>query len=293
MAAKTLDLTRASAEDTRLRYRLWMDKLAVVAMALATALVVAVLAWIVIYIVARGIGYINWEFITQMPVPLGQSGGGIYNSIVGSLIIVGIATLIAVPIGVGASIYLSEFPGMFLHRTVRFIADILTAVPSIVVGLFAYAFLVSTTKTFSGLSGSVALAFIMVPIVLITAQEALRLVPNSLREAALALGAPRWRMIMLIVIPVGRRALLTGLILATARALGETAPLIFTAFGNRFLEYDPSNPMSALPLTIWRYAVGPYEEGHQPARAASFMLLVIVFLVSFATRFLFRGRYDE
>lgn len=292
MATKDLDLTQASAADRLLRFRQLVNNVVVVSMALTTAFVVFVLAVIVIYILIQGIGYINWSFLTEMPVPLGQPGGGIFNSIVGSLIIVGLAALISIPIGVGAAIYLSEFPGFWLHKAVRFVADILTGVPSIVVGLFAYTLLVATTKSFSGIAGAVALAFIMVPIVVITSQEALRLVPMSFREAALALGIPRWRTILLVAIPVARRALVTGLVLALARALGETAPHIFTSFGNRFFTTDPTRPMSTIPLTIYRYAIGPYDEWHQQAWAAAFILLVVVFLVSFLTRLMFRGRYD-
>ena len=291
-SSKELDLTQASAADRLLRYRQLVNNVVVVSMALTTAFVVFVLAVIVGYIIYQGISYINWGFLTQMPVPLGQAGGGILNSIVGSLIIVALAAVIAIPIGVGAAVYLSEFPGFWIHNAVRFVADILTGVPSIVVGLFAYTLVVATTKSFSGIGGAVALAFIMVPIVLITSQEALRLVPMSYREAALALGISRWRTILLVAIPVARRALITGLILAVARALGETAPHIFTSFGNRFFTADPTRPMSTIPLTIYRYAIGPYDEWHQQAWAAAFILIVIVFLVSFMTRLMFRGRYD-
>jgi phosphate transport system permease protein len=282
-----------AALDRRLQIRRAIDRAMVGVMIASTGLVGAVLLIIVVYILVRGISYINFEFLTAMPVPLGEPGGGIVNAIVGSLILVGLASVLSVPIGVGAAVYMTEFPGRILPGAVRFLADTLTGVPSIVVGLFVYALVVKPTRTFSGWSGAAALGFIMLPIVIITAQEALRLVPGNLREAALALGVPRWRMIMRVVLPSARRALLTGLILAFARALGETAPLLFTAFGNRFWNTDPSKPIAAVPLVVYRYATGPYDEWHRQAWAAAFMLLVVVFGVSLATRLLFRGRYEE
>jgi phosphate transport system permease protein len=270
-----------------------IDRVMVGGMIAVTALVCGILFIIIAYIFYRGISYINWEFLTSNPRPIGSQGGGIANAIVGSLMLVGLASVLAVPIGVGAAIFISEFPTPRLQRMVRFMADVLTGVPSIVVGLFAYALIVEPTGTFSGWAGSAALAFIMIPIVLITAQEALRLVPGSLREAALALGVQRWRTIMMVVVPSARRAMLTGLILATARALGETAPLIFTTLGNNFWNTDPSKPLSAIPLVIYRYAVGPYQEEHQQAWAAAFMLLVVVFFISLMTRVVFRSRYED
>ncbi|MBM3939956.1 MAG: phosphate ABC transporter permease PstA [SAR202 cluster bacterium] len=291
----TLTGRRGSFAATRgeIRKRRIIDRLMVGSMIAVTALVCSVLFIIIAYIFYRGVSYINWEFLTSNPRPVGSEGGGIVNAIVGSLILVGIASVMAVPVGVGAAIFIGEFPSPRLQRAVRFMADVLTGVPSIVVGLFAYALIVEPTGTFSGWAGSAALGFIIVPIVLITAQEALRLVPGSLREAALALGVPRWRVIMLVVVPAARRALLTGLILATARALGETAPLIFTTLGNNFWNTDPSRPLSALPLVIYRYAVGPYQEEHRQAWAAAFMLLAVVFFISLMTRVVFRSRYEE
>jgi phosphate transport system permease protein len=199
----------------------------------------------------------------------------------------------AIPIGIGAAIFLNEFPNPWLGKAVRFLADVLTAVPSIVVGLAVYSLVVAPMGTFSAFSGSVAYAFIMVPIVVITAQEALRLVPDTYREAALALGTPRWRVIMRVVLPVSRRALLTGVILAVARALGETAPMIFTAFGNPFFETDLGKPVATLPLVIYRYATGPYDDWHQQAWAAAFILVVVILLVSVVTRFVLRSKYND
>jgi phosphate transport system permease protein len=279
--------------DARYLYRRGVDKAVTVVMAVSTAFCLFVLAAIVGYVIYRGASYINWEFLTHMPVPLGRDGGGIANAIVGSLIIVAMAIFMAVPVGIGSAVYLSEFPGSWLGRPVRLVADVLTGVPSIVVGLFAYAILVAPFGTFSGYAGAGALAFIMVPIILISAQESLRLVPDSLREGALALGVPRWRVIISVVVPAAYRALITGLVLAIARALGETAPLLFTAFGNRFWSTDPGGPMAAVPLVIYRYAIGPYPQWHEQAWAAAFILVVIVIISSILTRLVLRTRYER
>lgn len=292
----TMQLTGKSMLDSataRYRYRKAVDRGVAIFMGLSTVLSVIMLVIIVGYVVYRGASYINWEFVTSMPQPLGQTGGGIFNAIIGSLIIVSLAIVMSVPVALGAAIFITEFPGTLLARPVRFVADVLTGVPSIVVGLFAYTILVAPFGTFSGYAGAAALAFIMIPIILIGSQESLRLVPEVLREGALALGVPRWRVILQVVVPAARRALLTGMVLAIARALGETAPLLFTAFGNRFMEANPGKPMAAIPLVIYRYATGPYDEWHRQAWAAAFMLVVIVLMSSILTRFILRSRYER
>ena len=245
------------------------------------------------YVLVNGASSIDWEFLTAMPVPAGESGGGIANALVGSVLVVFIASLMALPIGIGAAIFINEFPSHGLGRTVRFLAEVLTGVPSIVVGLFAYALVVLPTGGFSAISGSVAYAFIMVPIVLISAHEALRLVPDSLREASLALGIPKWRTIMGVVLPVSSRALITGAVLAFSRALGEAAPMLFTAFGNSFWNLNPTKPIATVPLLIYTYATGPYEDWHRKAWGASFVLLVLVLMTSVLTRAFLRGKSDE
>jgi phosphate transport system permease protein len=281
------------AVDRRLRARRALDRLAVLGMAICTIVTSALLLTILSYVVYRGASAINWDFLTKLPKPQGESGGGIVNALVGSVVIVGVATLMAAPIGIGAAIFLNEFPSRWLGGAVRFVANILTGVPSIVVGLFAYSMVVAPMQGFSGMSGAVAYAFIMVPIILISAQEALRLVPTTLREASLALGVPRWRTILSVVLPASSRALLTGLVLAIARALGETAPLLFTAFGNQFWNVHLGKPMAAMPLVIYRYAIGPYDDWHRQAWGAAFVLVLIVVLASIITRFVFRTRYEE
>jgi len=262
-------------------------------MALCTALTVFLLIVILGYVIYRGASYINWDFLTALPTPVGEGGGGIANALVGSLFIVAVASAMAIPIGVGAAIFLNEFHSRWLGRSVRFLADVLIGVPSIVVGLFAYALVVQPLKQFSGFSGSVAYAFIMIPIILITTHEALRLVPTTLREAALALGMPTWKMILWIVLPTARRALLTGCLLAVARALGEAAPMLFTAFGNPFWNVNMAKPMATVPLVIYRYAVAPYDDWHNQAWAAAFVLILVVLVVNVLTRLAFRSKVND
>ena len=277
------------------RYRIrkateWTNWLA---MLLCTGITVFFLVAILGYVLINGARYIDWDFLTALPVPAGESGGGIANALVGSILVVALASLMAIPIGVGAAIFVNEFPSHGFGRTVRFLAEVLTGVPSIVVGLFAYALVVKPWGGFSGFAGSVSYAFIMIPIVLITAHEALRLVPDSLREASLALGVPKWRTILWVVLPVSSRALLTGVVLAVSRALGEAAPMLFTAFGNPFWNLNLGKPIATVPLLIYTYATGPYEDWHRKAWAASFVLLIVVLVTSVMTRAFLRGKSNE
>ena len=254
-------------------------------------LAVGVLVLILGFVLAKGIGSLNIDLFTEMPVPEGEPGGGIANSMVGSLMIIGIAAVIGIPVGIGAGIFLSEYAGHRLGDVVRFTADVLTGVPSIVIGIFVYGLVVLRMGNFSALAAGIALAIIMLPIMARSSEEMLRLVPHSQREAALALGISRWRTILSVVIPAAQRGLLTGALLAVARAAGETAPLIFTALGNRFLSLSVTGgPIDALPLRIYRYATGPYSEQHEQAWAASCVLILTVFVISLAARLLLRRR---
>jgi phosphate transport system permease protein len=254
-------------------------------------LAVGVLVLILGFVLAKGIGSLNIDLFTEMPVPEGEPGGGVANSMVGSLIIIGIAAVIGIPVGIGAGIFLSEYAGHRLGDVVRFTADVLTGVPSIVIGIFVYGLVVLRMGNFSALAAGIALAIIMLPIMARSSEEMLRLVPHSQREAALALGISRWRTILSVVIPAAQRGLLTGALLAVARAAGETAPLIFTALGNRFLSLSVTGgPIDALPLRIYRYATGPYSEQHEQAWAASCVLILTVFVISLAARLLLRRR---
>jgi phosphate transport system permease protein len=252
---------------------------------------VGVLVLILGFVLAKGISSLNLDFFIHMPTPIGEPGGGVANSIAGSFLTVGLAAVIGIPTGVGAGIFLSEYAGHRLADLIRFTADVLTGVPSIVIGIFVYGLVVLKMGSFSALAAAIALAIIMLPIVARSSEEMLRLVPHSQREAALALGISRWRTILSVVIPVAQRGLVTGALLAVARAAGETAPLIFTALGNRFWSLSiTGGPIDALPLRIWRYGIGPYDEWHQQAWAASFVLVFTVFVISLAARLLLRRK---
>jgi len=277
----------------RYRYRKFVEWANWLSMLCCISITVFFLVAILGYVLVKGAGYINWEFLTALPVPAGESGGGIANALIGSLLVVVAASLMALPIGIGAAIFINEFPSHGTGRTIRFLAEVLTGVPSIVVGLFAYDLVVRPMGGFSAFAGSVAYAFIMVPIILISAHEALRLVPDSLREASLALGVPKWRTILGVVVPVSSPALITGVVLAISRALGEAAPMLFTAFGNSFWSLSPGKPVATVPLLIYTYATGPYEDWHRKAWAASFVLLMVVLVTSVLTRAFLRGKTNE
>jgi phosphate transport system permease protein len=284
---------QTAAERRHYTLRRIVERFAVGAMVLCTAITVFFLFAILGYVIFKGAGAIDWKFLTQLPLPPGEDGGGIANALVGSVMVVACALLMALPIGFGAAIFVNEFPNAKLGRFVRFMAEVLTGVPSIVVGLFAYAMVVRPMGTFSGFSGSVAYAFIMVPILLITSHEGFRLVPASMREASLALGVPKWRTILGVVLPVSRRALITGAVLAFSRALGEAAPALFTAFGNSFWNLNLGKPIATVPMLIYTYATGPYDDWHQKAWGASFVLMMVVFFTSVMTRAFLRGKTNE
>jgi phosphate transport system permease protein len=258
------------------------------------AVIVALLplVFILLTLVTKGAGSLSLDFFTRMPVPAGETGGGVMHAIVGTLIIVGVASLIGLPVGIAAGIYCAEYPGSRLTWVTRFVADVLNGTPSIVVGVFAWAWIVATQKHFSALAGSAALAMLMIPMVLRTTEEMIKLVPNSLREAALALGYPRWRTSLSVVVRSTLPGIVTGSLLAVARIAGETAPLLFTALGSQYLSFRLNQPMAALPLTVFTYATGPYEEWHQYAWAAALVLILVVFILSLGARLAIRRRFD-
>jgi phosphate transport system permease protein len=256
----------------------------VVLMGAAVALAVLPLVLILADLVVKGASSLNLEFFTSMPAPAGETGGGVAHAIVGTLIIVGIASAIGLPVGIAAGIYCAEYPGSRLTWVTRFMADVLNGTPSIVVGVFAWAWIVATQKHFSALAGSAALAMLMIPMVLRTTEEMIRLVPNSLREAALALGYPRWRTSLAIVLRTTLPGIVTGSLLAVARIAGETAPLLFTALGSQYMVTNPNEPMAALPLTVFTYATGPFEEWHRFAWAAALVLILVVLALSIGAR---------
>jgi phosphate transport system permease protein len=240
------------------------------------------------YLLYRGLGSINWAFLTQTPKPVGEPGGGMANAIVGSGFILGIASLIGVPFGVGAGIYLAEFGRNRLGDVIRFTADVLNGVPSIVIGIVAYSIVVLYQRHFSALAGGVALAIMMVPTITRTTEEMLLLVPQALREAAYGLGIPRWRTTLSITLRTATSGVITGIMLAFARVAGETAPLLFTAFGNQFWNLHTDQPTAALPLQIFNYAISPYDEWHRQAWAGALVLILLIVGAVAAVRFAVR-----
>ncbi len=251
-------------------------------------LVLAPLFAIFAYLIYRGVGSLNWAFLTQIPKPVGETGGGMANAIVGSGLILALASILGVPIGVGAGIYLAEFGRNRFGDVIRFIADVLNGVPSIVMGIVAYAIVVLTQGHFSALAGGVALAIMMIPTITRTTEEMLLLVPQALREAAYGLGIPRWRTTLSITLRTATSGVITGIMLAFARVAGETAPLLFTALGNQFWNLRVNEPTAALPLQIYTYALSPYDDWHRQAWAGAFVLIVLIVTAVSAVRFAVR-----
>jgi phosphate transport system permease protein len=259
----------------------------------AAALAIVPLAAILVMLLTRGAGSLDWNFFTKSAVPVGEPGGGFAHAIVGTIMIVGVACAIGVPIGIGAGIFLAEFGGGTFGWLVRFVADTLNGTPSIVIGIFAWAWIVRPSGRFTALAGSVALACILAPLVARTTEEMVRLVPNSLREAALALGYPRWRTSLTVVARTARAGIITGCLVAIARVAGETAPLIFTALGNQFFSTNLLQPIAALPLQVYVYALGPYEEWHRQAWAGALVLILLVLALGTIARVATRSRHER
>jgi phosphate transport system permease protein len=243
----------------------------------ATIAVVTPLIAILLYLLKQGVSSLNWDFFTKIPVPVGEKGGGMENAIVGSAVILALASAIGIPLGIGAGIYLAEFGGSSrMGNLVRFTADVLNGVPSIVMGIAIYALIVLPQKHFSAFAGGVVLGIMMVPTVTRTTEEMLRMVPHAIREAALGLGVPNWRSVLTITVRTASAGIVTGCMLAFARVAGETAPLLFTAFGNAFRSTSLNEPIAALPLQIFVYAVSPYDEWHRLAWAGALVLIVLI-----------------
>ncbi|MEZ5427453.1 MAG: phosphate ABC transporter permease PstA [Pyrinomonadaceae bacterium] len=251
---------------------------------------IAILLIILTYIAVRGIASINLEFLTDTPKPVGE-GGGIGNAIVGSVLMTVLATLIGLPIGVGAGVYLAEFGNNWFGNTVRFVSDTLIGVPSIIIGIFIFTLVVLPMGRQSGLAGALSLAIIMIPIVARTTEEMIKLVPNSMREGALALGAPQWRVTWNIVMPAAASGIATGAMLAIARISGETAPLLFTALNSRFYNYYFDQPMASLTVQIYNYATGPFDIEHQMAWAATLILVALILVINIVVRYLTRKKF--
>ena len=275
-----------NASSFRTGFRAATDHIVTGLAILATVLVVVPLIAIFVYLLIKGASSLNLDFFIKNPAPEGELGGGMANAIVGSGVLLALASLIGVPIGIGAGIYLAEFGrGTKLANGIRFTADVLNGVPSIVMGLAAYSLIVVPQGHFSAFSGGVALGIMMIPTVARTTEEILLMVPNMIREAALGLGLSNWRSVLSITVKTASPGIITGCMLAFARVAGETAPLIFTALGNAFWSTNPNQPIEALPLQIWVYASGPYEDQHRLAWAGALVLIVLIVLAVSLVRY--------
>jgi phosphate transport system permease protein len=271
------------------RRQTWRKSVNVVMLSLtglASLLVVIPLLWILGYVIREGLPAINIQFFTELPTPVGVPGGGIVNALVGSLMTVGLGLLIAAPIGILGGIFSAVYPNSPLGLLVRFSTDVISGIPSIVMGIFAYTLIVLPQKHFSAFSGGVVLSFIMLPIIIRTTEEMIRLVPNSLREGSLALGAAEWKTSFSVILPAALNGVITGVMLAIARAAGEAAPMLFTAFGNPFMNADYNQPVATLPHMIFIYAISPYEDWHAKAWATALVLITLVLLLNILARLL-------
>jgi len=257
--------------------------------AVCTLITLVPLFCILYYVTSQGITSLNLDFFTHLPKPVGEVGGGMANAIVGSGILLAIAAIVGIPAGVLGGVYLSEYGGTRLGDSIRFAADVLVGVPSIVIGIFVYALIVLPMHGFSAVAGGVSLGIIIVPIVMRTTEESLKMTPMSLREASLALGAARWQTTVKVVLSAGRAGVITGILLALARVAGETAPLLFTALNNQFWSVNPREPIASLPVQIYTYAIAPYGDWHRQAWAGAFVLIVGILAVNIAARLFSRG----
>ena len=269
------------------------SRLMVALMGVAVVLAVLPLFLILGTLILKGASSLSLGFFLNRPAPVGETGGGVAHAITGTLMIVGMAALVGVPLGIAGGLYASEYRGTRLAWITRFVADVLNGTPSIVVGLLAWTWVVATQRHFSALAGSFALAILMIPMVMRTTEELVRLVPDSLREAALALGYSRWRTTLVVVLRTALPGIVTGSLLAVARVSGETAPLLFTALGSEYFSFDLERPMAALPLVVYKYATGPYPEWHKLAWTASLVLIMVVFALSIAARIVTRQRFGR
>jgi phosphate transport system permease protein len=270
--------------NARLRWRKFLSGFMLTMTGVCAAIAVSVLFFILGYLVVRGGTSINWDFFTKLPVPVGETGGGMANAILGSAKMLLLATLFGVPIGFLGAVYLAEFSGSTTAFVVRYAADLLNGVPSIVIGIFAFSVAVHPFKRFSTLAGGFALGLMMIPITLRSTEEFLRAVPGTLREGAMALGASKWKTIVTVIVPAAYRGILTAILLAFARVAGETAPLLFTALGNQFWSPGWTQPTASLPTMIYAYALAPYDDWHRQAWAAGLVLLGLILVINIVAR---------
>src|ERR1700722_8866313 len=271
-------------EEIRLKWRKALNVVMLTLTGVAAFAVVAVLFMILGYLIYNGGRSLNWDFFTKLPKPVGETGGGMANAIVGSLKLLFLAAVIGLPVGLMAGVYLAEFGGKTFSFVTRYTTDLLNGVPSIVMGIFAYSLVVLPVKHFSAYAGGVALAIMVISITVRSTEEFLRAVPNSMREGAMALGASKWRTIATVIVPAASGGILTGMLLALARVAGETAPLLFTAFGNRYWSPGWGQPIASLPVMIYTYAISPYDDWHRQAWAAGLILLGLVLVANLGCR---------
>lgn len=258
---------------------------------LCAAAVIVPLFIILFYTIKQGLSSINWAFFTEMPRPAGEAGGGMANALMGTAILIGLGSLIGIPVGIFSGIYLSERDSSMLAGSVRFLSEVLNGIPSIVIGVVAYIIIVVPMKRFSALAGGFALSILMMPLIARTTEEMLRLVPGSYREAALALGAPRWKTTLLVVLPAAFKGIFTGILLSVARAAGETAPLLFTALGNRFWSTQLDQPIASLTVFIFDYSKAPFGDWNRQAWAAALVLIMLIMLINIVFKVFSRKKY--
>jgi phosphate transport system permease protein len=280
-------------QTTRSDYHRWRKFKSALASAIAfisAVLVITPLGLVFFHLIVNGASSLNWDFFTKLPAPVGVVGGGMVNAIVGSLELLALASVIGIPVGVLGGVYLAEYGSARINSILRFLADVLNGVPSITWGVVVYGLVVLRFKGFSAYAGGLALGLIMIPLILRTTEEVILLVPNGYREASLALGVSRWKTIVHIVMKTASKGIVTGILIALARVGGETAPLLFTAFGNRFWNHSLSQPIAALPLQVFTYAISPYDDWHRQAWAGALVLVTGIFCVNVIVRILTRGR---
>jgi len=277
----------------KMAQRQFVDRVMGALLSLATLIALVPLVLVIAFILANGAAGMNLDLLTQLPKPVGELGGGLANAFVGTAVLIVLAVVMGVPVGILAGVHLSEFGHNRFASLLRFLTDVLTGVPSIVIGIVAYTAIVLPMHSFSALSGGFALALIMVPVVTRTTEEALKRVPQTLREAAFGLGVAEWKTILFVVIPSGMGGIVTGVMLAVARISGETAPLLFTAFGSRFWLDGLTKPIAALPLQIFQYAVAPYKDWHNQAWAAAFILMLLILGLNVGVRVLTRSGFQR
>lgn len=285
--------TSIFAKPKNLRRRKMVNSIMLGLCVVAAIISILPLFYIFFYTTKSGISSVNFDFFTQMPKPVGEAGGGMANGIVGTLILVSLGSVFGIPIGILAGIYVTEYSGGFFSNLVKFVTDVLSGVPSIIIGIFAYGVIVIPMQGFSAIAGGFALGILMIPTVTRITEEMLKLVPQSLREASLALGVSRWKTTLQVVLRTASGGIITGVLLAIARAAGETAPLLFTAFGNRFWSTDLDQPMASLPVQIFNYAISPFDDWHKQAWAGALVLIIIVFIVNLLVRIATRDKFAD